>query len=209
MSSGSKKKDPRYLCLSAAKASHYNKMWAEVSSLAPHFLHIGLSSRPIRWRCRLKVLWPVRRPVTALDWILLKDKNLALLIGQGPEINSRACLMVLAGSCQLARCCLLSQHPSFFLISHLETPKTGSGPWNLWAEPLLASSSAISLPRTPACPGTQTSLTTCRAEISFNASWHWRTRGDVVLTALSAFKAAWLSEHILMYFSDPVYDCIS
>jgi hypothetical protein len=126
MSSGSKKKDPRCLRLSAAKASHSHKMWAEVSSLSPHFLHNGLSSRPIRWRCLRRVLWPVSRPVTAMDWILLKDKNWTLVPGQGPEINSRACLKVLAGWYQLVRCCLLSQYPSFLLISHLETPKAGS-----------------------------------------------------------------------------------
>jgi len=32
MSSGSKKKEPRYVLLSEAKASHSHKMWAEVSS---------------------------------------------------------------------------------------------------------------------------------------------------------------------------------
>jgi hypothetical protein len=36
----------------------------------------------------------VRRPVTALDCVLLKDRNLALASRQGPEINSRACLWV-------------------------------------------------------------------------------------------------------------------
>ena len=41
MSCGSKKKEPRYLCLSEAKASHSQRMWAEVSSLTPHFLHSG------------------------------------------------------------------------------------------------------------------------------------------------------------------------
>jgi hypothetical protein len=73
MSSGSNKKEPRYTCLSEAKASHSQRMWAEVSSSAPHLLHNGLSDSPIRWRCLLRVLCPVRRPVTALDWVLLKD----------------------------------------------------------------------------------------------------------------------------------------
>ena len=52
--------------MSEARASHSHKMWAEVSSPTPHFVHRGLSSSPSRWRCLLKVLWPVRRPVTAL-----------------------------------------------------------------------------------------------------------------------------------------------
>jgi len=74
MSTGSKK-EPRYACLSEAKASHSQRMWAEVSSSTPH-LHSGLSSSPSRWRCLLRVLhvFPVRRPVTALDWVLLKDR---------------------------------------------------------------------------------------------------------------------------------------
>ena len=38
LSSGSKKKELRYVCLSEAKASHSHKMWTEVTSLMPHFL---------------------------------------------------------------------------------------------------------------------------------------------------------------------------
>jgi hypothetical protein len=127
--------------------------------IRPHFLHNGLSVSPVKWRCLRRVLWPVRRPVTTLDWVLLKDSNLMLVPRQGPEINYRACLRVLPRSCQMAWCCLISQHLSLFLMSLLETPKAGSGPKKLWAEPPLVSLSAISLPRTPACPGTQKSLT--------------------------------------------------
>jgi hypothetical protein len=36
--SGSKKKEPRCACLIEAKTSHRQRMWAEVSSSAPHFL---------------------------------------------------------------------------------------------------------------------------------------------------------------------------
>jgi hypothetical protein len=135
MSSGSKK-EPRYACLSEAKTSHSQRMWAEVSFVAPHLLRSGLSDSPSRWRCLLRVLCPVRRPVTALDCVLLKDKNLALAPRQGPKI----------------------------------------------AEPSLVNSSAISLPRTPVCPGTQYSPTAWRAEISFNAFWHCWTNGDVQRT---------------------------
>jgi hypothetical protein len=56
MSSGSKKKEPSYACLSEAKASHLQRMWAEVLSSSPHLLHSGLSDSPIRWRCLLRVL---------------------------------------------------------------------------------------------------------------------------------------------------------
>jgi len=92
--SDSKKKEPRYACLSETKASHSQRMWAEVSSLTPHFQHKGLSSSPSKYRCLLMVLWLVRRPVTALDWVLLKVKNLFLVPRLGPKINSRACLWV-------------------------------------------------------------------------------------------------------------------
>ena len=110
---GSKKREPRCTCLSEAKASHSQRMWAEVSSFAPHLLHNGLSDSPIRWRCLLRVLCPIRRPVRALDCVLLKDRTLDLAPRRCPEINFRACLWVLPRS------------------------------------------SAISFPRTPACPGTQ------------------------------------------------------
>jgi len=72
ISSGSKKKEPRYLCLSEAKTSHSHKIWAEVSSSVPHFLQMGLLLGPITYKCLLKVLCPVRRPITTLDWVLLK-----------------------------------------------------------------------------------------------------------------------------------------
>ena len=46
MSSGSKKKETRYACLSEAKVSHSQRMWAEVFSSAPCLLHSGLSNSP-------------------------------------------------------------------------------------------------------------------------------------------------------------------
>jgi hypothetical protein len=42
----------------------------------------------------LRVLCPVRKPITALDCVLLKDRNLSLAPRQGPESSSRACLWV-------------------------------------------------------------------------------------------------------------------
>jgi hypothetical protein len=54
--------------------------------------------------------------------------------------------------------------------------------------------SGISFPRIPAYPGTQYSPTVCRVETSFNTFWHYRTNGDVVLAAWSAFRDFWLSE---------------
>jgi hypothetical protein len=90
ISPGSGRKEPRHICLSEAKTSHSQRMWAEVSCFTPHPLHNGLSSSPSKWRCLLRVLCPVSRPVTTLDWVL----NLTLAPRLGPEINSLACLWV-------------------------------------------------------------------------------------------------------------------
>jgi hypothetical protein len=148
MSCGSKKKEPRYTFLSEAKVSHSQRMWADVSSSAPHLLHNGLPDSPVRWRCLLTVLCPVRRPVTALDCVLLKGRNLALTPRQGPEINSWAGLWVSPRPHHHTECWLTNQHLILLCISCLETPKAGSGPTNFRAEPSLASSLAISLPCT-------------------------------------------------------------
>jgi hypothetical protein len=48
MSSGSKKKDPRCICLNEAKTLHLQRIWAELSSSAPYLLHSGLSDSPIK-----------------------------------------------------------------------------------------------------------------------------------------------------------------
>ena len=66
ISSGSKKKETRYACLSETRASYSQRIWAQVSSSTPHLLHIGLSNSLSKWRCLFRVLCPVRRPVTAL-----------------------------------------------------------------------------------------------------------------------------------------------
>jgi hypothetical protein len=115
--SGSRKKERRCTCLSKAKALHLQRIWTEVSSSAPHFLHNGLSVSPIRWGCLLRVLCPVRRPVTTLDCILQKDKSLALVPRQGPEINSRVCLWVLPRLCYRPQCWFTNQRLILFLRS--------------------------------------------------------------------------------------------
>ena len=119
-------------------------MWADVSSSAPHLLHNGLSDSPISWRFFLRVLCPLRRPVTALDCALLKDWNLAFAPRQGPKIKFRACLWVSPGPRRNIQCWLTNQRLILLRISWLETPKAGSGPTNFRTKPSLASSSAIS-----------------------------------------------------------------
>jgi len=149
MSCGSMKKEPRYACLSEAKVSHSHRMWAEVSSSTPH-LHNGLPDSPIRWRCLLRVLCSVRRPVTATDCVLLKDRNLNLAPRQGSEINSQAWLCVSPRPCHHNQRWLPNQCLTLLRISCLETAKAYSDPTNLKTELSLVSSSAISLPHTPA-----------------------------------------------------------
>ena len=150
ISSGSKKKEPSYVCLSEAKSSHSHKMWPEVSSSVPHFLQVGLWLSPILYRCLLKVLCPVNRPITTLDCVLLKDNNRSLVARLGPEIDSRACLCVLQGPHHNTRCWFSIQRFILLLIFCLETPKKGSGPTNFWTGPSLASLLAILFPLTPA-----------------------------------------------------------
>jgi hypothetical protein len=104
ISSGSKKKEHRYVCLSEAKASHSHKMWTEVSPSAPHFLQVGLLFSPIIYKCLLKVLYPVSRPIKTLGFVLLKDNNQGLVARSGPEINSQACLCVLQGTRHTTTC---------------------------------------------------------------------------------------------------------
>ena len=75
ISSGSKKKEPRYVYLSETKASHSHNMWTEVSSSIPHFLQVGLLLSPFMYKCLLKVLCPVTRPIKIMDCVLLKDNS--------------------------------------------------------------------------------------------------------------------------------------
>jgi hypothetical protein len=130
ISSGSKKKEPRHEYLSEARASHTHRTLTEVSSSVPHFLQMGLLLSPVAYKCRLRVLCPVRRPMTSLDCVLLMDNNHALVTKSGPKMNSRACLCVLQGQRYNTKCWLSIQRLIFILIFCLESPKKGSGPTN-------------------------------------------------------------------------------
>jgi hypothetical protein len=112
MSSGSKKKEPRRICLSEAKASHSHKICTEISSSVSHFLQVGLLLSPITCRCLLRVLCQLSRPITALVCVLLKDNNRAPVAKLGPEINSQACRCTYGTSPQ---CQMLVLHPVFHL----------------------------------------------------------------------------------------------
>jgi len=105
-----------------------------------------------------------------LDWILLKNRNLALSPRKCPEISSRDCLWVSPRTCRRTHCWVTNQRLIPLRTSCLETPRAGSRPRYVKTEPPLASSSAISLPRTPARPETQYSPTTYRVKILMETS---------------------------------------
>ena len=72
-----------YVCMDETKASHSHRVWTEVSFSVPHFLHVGLLLSPITYRRLLKVLCPVRRPITTLDCVLLTFRHRAsFILGQ-------------------------------------------------------------------------------------------------------------------------------
>jgi len=93
ISAVSKKKDPSYTCLSEAKASHQHEMWTEFSTSVPHFLQVGSSLNFFTYRSLLGALCYVKRPVTTLDCVLLKESNRAFVTGLRREINFGACLL--------------------------------------------------------------------------------------------------------------------
>jgi hypothetical protein len=119
------------------------------STLPAHWIF----SQPHQLEVSAQGIMPCNKLVTTMDCTLLKDKNLTLVPRLGPDINSRAC-RELPRSCHRLQCWFPSQRPILFLRSCLETPKADSGRTNPVAEPFLVSRSAVSLPLTPACPGT-------------------------------------------------------
>ena len=123
--------------------AHTHRMWAEVSSSALHLLQKVLLVSPLKWRCLLRVLRPVRRPIAILDCALLKDRNLVFLVRLGPEISFRVCLWVLLGPWHFAKCWFSTKCFILLFVFCVETPKDGPGPTDFWTEPSPASLSAI------------------------------------------------------------------
>ena len=77
---------------------------------------MGLLLSPIIYKCLLKVLCPVSRPMTFLDCVLLKDNNRALVVRSGPENSSVACLCTAGTTPQYQ---VLVFHPAFYLSSYI------------------------------------------------------------------------------------------
>ena len=130
ISSGSKKKEHRCVCLSEAKASHYTKCGTEVSSSVPHFLQVGLLPTPITYRRLLRVLCPVSRPITTLDCVLLKDNNQALLARSGARDQFLSLSLCTTRTTPYYQ--MLVIHPAFNLTFNIlsKPPRDGSVPIN-------------------------------------------------------------------------------
>jgi len=143
---------------------------------------MGLSLSPITYKCRLRVLCPVRRPMTTLDCVLLKDNNRVLVGKSGPEIKSQACLCVLQGPRHITKYWLSNQHLIFFLCSVLRPPRKAlfsqtseqNRPLRAcWRFHFLTHRHAQGPSKAPVC----------WVEMLFNAFWHCCTMEDGVLAA--------------------------
>jgi len=113
------------------------KSRAEVSSFAPHLLHTGPLVSATKWRYLLRVLCPVRRPITTLDCFRLQDKNLVFVVRLGPTISFRACLCALQWPRHINKCWLSTRRFIFLFMFCLQTPKHGWGHTNLEQNQLL------------------------------------------------------------------------
>ena len=98
-------------------------MWIEVSSSVPHFLQVGLLLSPITYKCLHMVLYPVRRPRTTLNCVLLNNNNQVLIACLGPQINPQACLCLLQGPHHNTKCWFSIHRFMFLLIFCVQTPR--------------------------------------------------------------------------------------
>ena len=146
--------------------------------------------------------------MTTQDCVMLKYKNLVFVVGLGPEISVWGCLWLLLRLRHITKCSLSTSFILLFMFCR-QNPKDSSGPTNFWNELSLESLLVFSFPCTSACPGTQYSPTSCRVQLWFNASWQCCNNGYFVLAAWRAFRATWLSEKILTYFSGLAFIWIS
>jgi len=116
-------------------------------------------------------LYPVEGQKLSFD-TQTRSRNKFLSLSLGVPKNSPSCPILVVQPMSDSSSYALCRDSQGQLRSH--KPANGA---------VLVSSSAISLPRTPACPGTQNSPIACQAEMSFSSFWYCRTNGDVVLMA--------------------------
>jgi len=101
--------EAKWECLSEATASHSHKTSAAVSFSAAQLLPEELSIYRNTQRCSFRVLCPVRRPVTAMQFVLLKDSNPFLSVGLGPKIYFQSSLWIRVRTSHTAICWLSIQ----------------------------------------------------------------------------------------------------
>ena len=92
--------------------THTRRGWRFAPLL--HTFRKGLQFSPVKCRCLLRVLRPVRRLITTLDFVLWKDKYLVLTVGRWSGIIFRACLWVLIRSSHITIFWLSIQWLIFF-----------------------------------------------------------------------------------------------
>ena len=96
------------------------RVWAEVSSSAPHLL---ILVSPHRWRCLLRLLRLVRRPITTPDCVLLKDRSLVFAVRTRPR--NKFSSLSLGTDKTPPFCHMLVMHPAFYLSYILLTDPQG------------------------------------------------------------------------------------
>jgi len=118
----------------------------------------GVSSsscfRPITLRCRLRLPCPVSRPIKILKCALSSLNAYRVRLLFCPVKNNFACLQPDCAFQSLV-CCLSAQLYNELRKVVVLIPKEGSGSINGVLVASLASKSALLLPSTPQCPGTQ------------------------------------------------------
>jgi hypothetical protein len=124
----------------------------------------------------------------------VKRKKPSLGTQTGSRIKPRACLWVSPRTRHHIQCWLTNQRLVLLRISCLENLKAGSGPTKFRTEPSLATSSAISLPRKPACPGTQCNPTACRVMYVIESSVCFLGKAAVKATYTWWVAPIWLDK---------------
>ena len=118
-----------------------------------HLLHKGFISFPILYKWPFRPRCPGSRPITMDSCYLLMFSSLIALLCWGPFMRALECLQFLPDF-QHSMCFLSIQSPSVCMTTLYGRPSMGTGPVNGVFAPFLTSSSALSLPKIPSCPGT-------------------------------------------------------
>ena len=174
---------PRCFSLLPAKAGQSQITWMGVYSSPSHFLHVSVSALPSVCRCLVRLQCHVSSPTASLMSPLLILSSWSVIFLSGPLMSAFVCLRLPS-----SLLCRLSIHSATSVFTwQPATPAAGSDPWSGVPDPLLANSSAVSLPAMPSCPGTHINITLLRSASFCNASLHSLTRWELVFRRSNAF----------------------